>query len=302
MNIKNFSGLVLLWLCLLTGLAPAAALIKKGQVLKIMVKGQEDLSRMVMVAEDGTIDYPLYQNRKVTGMNTTDLMDELTLILAKNIDNPFVIISILENYPIKVNVLGQVNKPGWAQVPKGASLQEVLLAAGGYTDFADLTSIKQLRAGESVFKENAVNLESFLSQGDLSLMPEVREGDTYILPTTQSRKQIKVLGAVVKPGFYPRILDGTVEDMIVMAGGFAPDADSRRVRHQTVVDKNKVETLLNFNDYYARLDTAQALPKVRDSDIIYVYRKAFTWKEALDYVRDAATILTIILLFRQTLP
>jgi protein involved in polysaccharide export with SLBB domain len=295
MNTRKIFIFVTFGLCLLVGLAPAA-LIKKGQVLKIAVKGQEDLSRIVAVAEDGTIDYPLYQNRKVVGLSTTELMDELTLILAKNIDNPFVIVSVLESYPIRVNVLGQVLKPGWVQVPKGASLQEVLLAAGGSTEFADLTNIRMLRAGEGMFKGGSVNLETFISQGDLSVLPEVREGDTYILPTTQNRKQIKVLGAVNRPGFFPRIIDGTVEDMIVLAGGFTADADPRRVRYITMVDKVKVETMLNMKAYYSTLDTSLVLPKVKDSDIIYVYSKAFTWKEFLEYVRDTATLISLVLL------
>ena len=45
-----------------------------------------------------------------------------------------------------------------------------------------------------------------------------------------------------------------------------------------------------------RIQLGLILPKIKDSDIIYVYRKTFTWKDFLGVVRDSATLISLLLL------
>ena len=95
------------------------------------------------VNSNGKLDYPLIADQTVENVSTSELMNELTFRLASHIDNPLVLVSIIENPEIQVTVLGQVVKPGPVKVFNGASIQEVLEAAGGAVmEKADLSNIK----------------------------------------------------------------------------------------------------------------------------------------------------------------
>jgi protein involved in polysaccharide export with SLBB domain len=137
----GFQFSVLLFTCLPT----EAAVIKAGMTLNIAVKNDKDLSMMVRVNDNGTIDYPLYQDAPVTGKTTSELQDILTFKLAKVVESPLVLVSVVTETPISVYVLGQVKKPGIVQASPKASLQEVLLQAQGTTETADLQRVKLVR-------------------------------------------------------------------------------------------------------------------------------------------------------------
>ena len=108
-----------------------AATIKVGGVLDIQVQGHPEFSGRFTVNSSGTIEYPLLADEIILNISTSELMNELTLRLAKHIENPLVLISTVERPNIKVVVLGQVAKPGPVETYLGASIQEVIQLAGG---------------------------------------------------------------------------------------------------------------------------------------------------------------------------
>ena len=111
-------------------------------MLNIVVKNDKDLSQIVRVNDNGTIDYPLYQDISVANKTTSELQDILTYKLAKVVESPMVLVSVMTETPITLYILGQVKKPGLVMVPPKSSLQEVLLAAGGNVETADLNRVK----------------------------------------------------------------------------------------------------------------------------------------------------------------
>ncbi|MBN2780814.1 MAG: SLBB domain-containing protein [Candidatus Marinimicrobia bacterium] len=85
--------------------------------------------------------------------------------------------------PIKV--WGEVVKPGIYPVPLGYDLLGILSIAGGPVNTAKLTNVKVLR-GYRLDKEDPivvyVDLQQYMETGDESLIPEIREGDTIMVP------------------------------------------------------------------------------------------------------------------------
>ena len=96
-----------------------AGIIRNGNVLDIQVIGHPELSGRYVVGDDGKIDYPLIADEKISDISTTELTNELTFKLARNFDNPLVLISIVENPEIEITVLGEVLKPGVVKITKG---------------------------------------------------------------------------------------------------------------------------------------------------------------------------------------
>lgn len=125
-----------------------------------------------------------------------------------------------------VQVSGEVVKPGLVPLPKDASVQQVLLAAGGPTPKAQLSRAVILRAGNQI----PVNLAKISITGkgqDLAL----QAGDTLFLPPNKA--QFMVSGAVSRPGLqdYPD-LEGplTLVQALQIAGTVSVDADLKKAQ------------------------------------------------------------------------
>lgn len=288
MTKRIFAALVAL---LISAVAPYAAVIKAGMTLNIVVKNDKELSQIVRVNDNGTIDYPLYQDVSVVDKTTSELQDILTYKLAKVVESPMVLVSVLTENPISLYVLGQVKKPGVLMVPPKSSLQEVLLAAGGAMETADLQRVKIVRKNQGDENASYYDLQKFLSLGDLTLLPNLYDGDRIILLSSKKSKFIKILGAVGKPGFYPVGEQSSVFDMLYLAGGPATDANMHKIRIISSTGGQKADYLLDMQKFIDQGKTDD-LPLLGEGDMIIVYAKVVTWTKTLDIMRDIVTFLT----------
>ncbi len=88
-------------------------------------------------------------------------------------------------FTIPVKVWGEVVNPGIYPVPIGYDLLGILSIAGGPKNTAKLTNVKIIR-GHRLNKEDPivvyVDLDKYIETGDESLIPEIRESDTIMVP------------------------------------------------------------------------------------------------------------------------
>jgi protein involved in polysaccharide export with SLBB domain len=275
-----------------------AAVIKTGMTLNIVVKGDQELSKMVRVLDNGTIDYPLLQDVSVTNKTTTELQDLLTYKLARVLESPLVLVSVVTETPMVVQVLGQVKKPGLLTAPPGASLQEVLLLAQGVTDQADLQKVKLVRRGEGDERAAYYDLQRFLNTGDLNLLPKLADGDKIIVLTSKKSRYVKVLGAVNKPGFFPVTESSGLFDLLYLAGGPTADANLSKVRVISSPGGQRADYVLDVQKFIDDGKT-ENLPMLGEGDVLIVYAKTVTWGKALVVVRDVVTLVTAWLVISQ---
>ena len=270
---------------------PQAAVIKSGMTLSIVVKNDKELSQTVRVNDNGTIDYPLYQDQPVVDKTTSELQDILTFKLAKVVESPLVLVSVVTETPISVYVLGQVKKPGLVAASPHASLQEVLMAAEGTTDQADLQRVKLVRRLQGDENASYYDMQKFLSTGDLSLLPTLADGDRVILLSSKKSRYVKILGAVNKPGFYPITESASVFDMLYLAGGPSADANMTKVRIIGNPGGQRADFLLDMQKFIDEGKT-ENLPFLSEGDVVIVYKKTITWAKTLEAVRDVVTLIT----------
>jgi protein involved in polysaccharide export with SLBB domain len=268
-----------------------SAVIKAGMTLSIIVKNDKELSQFVRVNDNGTIDYPLYQDASVIDKTTSELQDILTYKLAKVVESPLVLVSIITETPISIYVLGQVKKPGLVTVSPHSSLQEVLLAAQGTTELADLQRVKLVHRNQGDENASYYDLQKFMSSGDLALLPVLAEGDRVIVLSSKKSKYVKVLGSVNKPGFYPIGESASVFDMLYLAGGPAPDANMSKVRIIGNPGGQRADFLLDMQKFIDEGKT-ENLPFVSEGDVVIVYNKTITWSKSLEVIRDVVTLVT----------
>lgn len=88
-------------------------------------------------------------------------------------------------YAFPVKVWGEVVSPGIYDIPIGYDLLSILSLAGGPINTAKLTNVKVIRGHRLTQDEPIVvyvDLDKYIETGDESLIPEIRIGDTIMVP------------------------------------------------------------------------------------------------------------------------
>ena len=282
-----------LMIALMAAALACGAIIKSGDVLDIVVQGHLEFSGRFNVGENGTIEYPLMADQVIVNITTSELMNDLTIRLAKHIDNPLVVISVVEKPEIAVFVLGQVKIPGPVKTYQGATLQEVLQLAGGPLPLADLQKVKILHKNGSNESAETFDLKTFLQNGNIDNMPRLKPDDTVILLVQKGGRKVKVIGAVNKPGFFDLEEEVTVFELIYMAGGPAERADLSHVRRIYDRDGKTMEEIVNVQSYIDKGEM-NSVPKVTEGDIIIVYARWYDWRTILSILNGALLFVVTI--------
>lgn len=293
---KSFIGVATLFTIALMAAASSASIIKIGDVLDVRVVGHTEFSGRYPVRENGTIDHPLLADVPVANTSTSELMNDLTLRLARHIDNPLVLIAVVQKPEISVTVLGLVAKPGPVLVGQGATIQEVIQAAGGaIQEAADLEHVKVVHKTRQPQTETC-NLRNFLIDADLDKLPVIEANDIVVVPAQQKTKKVKVIGAVMKPGLFTLEEKTTLFEIIYLAGGPAEKADLSRVRRVSQGGAKSTEEVIDVQSFIDR-GKMDDIPAVAEGDVIIVYTKWFDWKTVLTVVNNTLLVLVAIQTF-----
>lgn len=275
--------------------------IEPGDVLQITVLGRPDLTRTVVVNEDGTISYPFIGEENVTGYSLQMLRVLIFARLTSVLDEPVDAVDVTwasqtTGEQLNVTVLGQVTTPGVVAVEGDAGIQGAITAAGGFLPGARIQEIKVHRTTPDGSSEILVDLEKFFETGDLGYIPPLQESDIIIVPGGTATSAIRVLGAVVNPGAYQPVPGSTVFDMILQAGGFADDARLDRVKLVKPTTGVTEEYAINFAEF---LSTGQqpVSPPVEPGDVIIVPERLITYGKTLGVLQDLTSVITLITFF-----
>ncbi|MCP3669184.1 MAG: polysaccharide export protein [Gammaproteobacteria bacterium] len=158
-------------LVMLVGLFPLSASAKGGYVLgpgdliKIQVFEEEDLTIEARVEDTGSIAYPFIGHVKVRGRTPKQVQDNITKHLkGPYLVNPVVTVSILEYRPFFVN--GKVEKPGGFPFQPGMTVQKAIALAQGFKKRADRERVLIIRGNRSGSKPVKVKLSDRVYPGD----------------------------------------------------------------------------------------------------------------------------------------
>lgn len=175
-----------------------------------------------------------------------------------------------------IYVFGQVNAPGRYRFNDAMHILDILAAADGPNEKADISQIRINHRNSDEAKVSQIDLHLYFETGDENLLPKVLPGDSIYIPALkgswlhQPKEQtIRVLGAVNKPGRYSFDDTMTILDLLAEAGGTTEAAYIKKI---TVVnlscckDQAKVFNLKKFS----RTADFNSLPVVRAGDTVFV--------------------------------
>jgi len=125
--------------------------------------------------------------------------------------------------PAAVRATGKVKNPGGYDLKQGMTVLQLLAAAGGPIEGADLEASYVEREGKSL----PVNLKALQEGSDLSGNIRLQPGDVLNVP----ERIVTILGEVEKPGQYALVPGRTdrLQDLLKMAGGPTRHADLKKV-------------------------------------------------------------------------
>lgn len=171
--------------------APAVAttpdhLYKIGALdtLNIVVWRNPDLSSTVTVRPDGRISLPLVENVEAAGRQPADLSRDIEKALAKFIREPVVTV-IVSNFQgvstEQIRIVGEATRPQAVAFRQNMTVLDVMIQAGGLTDFADGNGAVLVRGSEQG-KQYSLRLKDLIKRGDISANVEIKPGDIIIVP------------------------------------------------------------------------------------------------------------------------
>jgi protein involved in polysaccharide export with SLBB domain len=164
-----------------------------GDVVRVQIWREEDLSGEFQVDEQGSVVLPLLGRKQVSGISQDMLRDQLTEGYGQYLVNTAVNVTLLR----RVNVLGEVRIPGQYTVDATNSVADVIARAGGITSDGNAEDIVLIRGGQRL-RAGLAGTQSLQQAG-------IRSGDEIMVGTRgwASRNFSSMVGVIsILANFY----------------------------------------------------------------------------------------------------
>lgn len=262
---------------------------------------------------DGSLNLPWIGSISVQGLTLSQAADVISQRYGRFIRNPVITVNLLAPRPLKVGIIGEVNRPGSYIISvisnevtqtslnqrtsaeggnQWPTVSKAIQTASGITELADIRNIRIRRlqplGGEEVV---TVDLWKFLREGDLSQDVLLRDGDSIVIPTATTfdpseatkialsnfspdRITVSVVGEVESPGAVQLRPNTTLNQAVLTAGGFK---SGRAVKGVDLIRLNPDGSVTKRR---IKIDLAQGLdqnvnPPLHNNDIVVVRRNIF---------------------------
>lgn len=283
---------------------PKDYLIGVGDVLMLNVSGRSEFSTVVQggggsgagkvqgsrVDGSGMLHVPLVGPVPVAGLTLTQVETKLTALLKKYLQEPWVVVEVLDYKSLPLYLLGQFRISGTFYMDRPMTLLQGLSLGSGFDPSANLKGGRITRDGKIL----PVDFNELLSKGNTSQNIWLKGGDTIYIPDNRNQV-VFIFGAVKKPGLVP-MPPGGLNLAQAIASAELRDAgfDFHHVRIIRSLSTTKGELMIVDYDLVLR---GEALPmQLAEGDIVYVPKSGFgTWNDVIaDILPSLQTVGAIL--------
>ena len=238
-------------------------LIGPGDLLRISVFQNPDLTLETRVGEDGTISYPLIGTVKIGGGTIPAAERHIAQLLKEGgfVLKPQVSILLMTVRGSQVSVLGQVNRPGRYPIETAnMRIADALATAGGIaTTGADTVIFVGTREGKP--SRQVIDVENLFGTPEAGRDLLMHAGDVLYV---QRAPVFYIYGEVQRPGSYRLERDMTVMQALAAGGGLTPRGTQKGLRIHRRGANGKVQTVeLGLDD------------PLQANDVVYVKESLF---------------------------
>ncbi len=232
-----------------------------GDVIKVTVFEQPELTTTARVSVGGKIALPLLGSVSVSGLTIAEAEQKFARLLREGgfVKRPQVVVFLEEVRSQQVAVLGQVSKPGKYAIEGRTSVIDLLAIAGGLRDDAGetVTIIREQNGTRKVIEVDIGRFFSGLTDQDINVVA----GDRLLIPRMNV---FYIYGEVRRPGVYRLESNMTVVQALSVGGGLTDRGTQKGVRVKRRNNKGIVKEVdVDLND--------GLLPQ----DVIYVKERLF---------------------------
>ncbi len=234
-----------------------------GDVLRITVYQNPDLTLEARVAETGAISYPLLGSVRLGGLSVAQAEAEIARGLRDGnfVRQPQVTLVVLQVRANQVSALGQLNRPGRYPIEMvGMRLTELLAQAGGIAPGgSDVVTLSGERNGKPFRTE--VDLPALYGRLPRGEDPILRNGDAVFVDRAPV---VYIYGEVQRPGALRLERDMSVLQALAAGGGVTLRGTEKGLR---VHRRN--------GDGQVHIIETTMTDRLQDGDVIYVRESLF---------------------------
>ena len=155
--------------------------IGPGDVIRISVWKNPELSGDVPVRPDGKISVALLDDVEADGLTTEELKDVIATELTEYISNPDVTVVVINAVSKRIFVLGEVMRSGPVPMHTELRVLDAISIAGGFSVFADRGDIRVIRSTSGVEQEYRFDYDAYLTGRAPGTNIVLQPGDTIVV-------------------------------------------------------------------------------------------------------------------------
>ncbi len=299
----------------------AAYRLGPRDTIAIVVQRFADFNVQAVIDAEGNITHPILGKVPIQGLTIEQAQERIRQQVDRFIINPVVLVSLTNQRPVQVTIVGEIAKPGLYPLTQAPQLSAALLLGGGTRENADLRAVvvRRLLPDGSV-KEEAFNLFNALKEGTALPNPNLQDGDTIYIPKLKLGEQdydrtIASRSTLVRPQIVVRVLSyasGGLRQIPLANGsnfldalstvGVNPDqVDMKKIALVRFDEQQKKAVAVTLNGKAALMgDISQNVP-LQDNDVIVIGRNLVgRITQTLNvFTQPFRDVLGFLLFFRQ---
>jgi protein involved in polysaccharide export with SLBB domain len=213
---------------------PSDYIVGPGDQLTVQLFGSTNRNLRLVVGRDGRINFPELGPINVGGRSFARVASDIESRVAAQMVGVRASVGMGDTRSIRVFVMGEANRPGSYIVSGLGTITSALYASGGVRPIGSLRDI-QLKRGGTIVRR--LDLYDLLLRGDTSDDASLLPGDVIFIPPVSAT--VAVDGEVQRPAIYELKGDMDVSEVISLAGGLTPQADSSRAALVRIDDRRQ---------------------------------------------------------------
>lgn len=208
---------------------PREYLVGPGDTLNIQLYGNDPATYALTVGRDGRINFPKLGPIMLSGLTFESARSTIEDRVSQQLIGSRVSVTMGDLRSIRIFVLGEAQKPGSYTVSGLSTMTNALFVSGGVKKIGSLRNIELKRNGNLV---GVLDLYDLLLHGNTSRDQQLAPGDVIFIPPIGNT--VSVYGAVRRPAIYELKGEKNVEQVVDIAGGLLPDADSKTLQLERI--------------------------------------------------------------------
>ena len=274
-----------------------------GLQLTFLDPAAKEIGGSFGILPDGTSSLPLLGSVQLTGLTIGQASRWLSSLYGKQLKRPQLYLTLITPRPVKVSIIGEVEKPGLYPLPPFSTPVSAIQQAGGITVNSDIRKVTLRRqAGiDGSQKQANLDISQVLLNGNQLQNPVLFDGDTLIIGFTKevpadireigasnlapTAISVTILGEVKKPGSVSLPANTPLVEAIFRAGGPVRWRANRNQVELVRFSRDGKATRQTFS-YNDTTNLSLKNPPLRNGDTVIV--KSSLYGKVLDVFSDIA--------------